>query len=114
LIIFLNILFSVGTFCKKLWRKLVKVEGDLKTIAGFLEEYHLASQAVEMIMRTVQEMMNQEGTSYEMSHSEKAALSHTGRLNIDMVKERAQMQLAHVINELSSLEVSCSVSGKQL
>ena len=54
----LNIFFSVGTFCKKLWRKLVKVEGDLKTIAGFLEEYHLASQAVEIIMRTVQEMVN--------------------------------------------------------
>ena len=54
----LNILFLVGTFCKKLWRKLVKVEGDLKTIAGFLEEYHLASQAVEIIMRTVQEMVS--------------------------------------------------------
>ena len=54
----LNILFLVGTFYKKLWRKLVKVEGDLKTIAGFLEEYHLASQAVEIIMRTVQEMVS--------------------------------------------------------
>jgi len=97
-----------------LWSKLVKVEYDLKTIAGFLEEYHLASEAVEYLMRTVKEMMNQEGTSFEIETPEKRVLSEDGRLNIDIVKGRAQLQLAHIINDLSSLELSCSVSEKAL
>lgn len=109
---YVNLEQPVGKFCMKLWRKLVKVYADLQTISQMLHEYNFVSRSVEYLIEALQEQMNVHNVNYE----EMNAMSRMGknsRLNMDMVKERAQVQLSHVINELSSLEMTCSVRRKR-
>jgi hypothetical protein len=55
--------------------------------------------------------MNVHNVNYEEMN--KRTLGRNSRVNMDMVKERAQVQLSHVINELSSLEMTCTIRRKR-
>ena len=48
---------SVGKFCMKLWRKLVKVYADLQTISQMLHEYNFVSRSVEYLIEALQEQV---------------------------------------------------------
>lgn len=109
---YVNLEQPVGKFCMKLWRKLVKVHADLLTISQMLNEYNFVSRSVEYLIEALQEQMNIHNVNYDKMN--KMIPSRTdSRLNMDMVKERAQIQLSHVINELSSLEMTCMVRRKR-
>ena len=56
--------------------------------------------------------MNIHDVNYD-SMNKMTSVSKDSRLNMDMVKERAQVQLSHVINELSSLEMTCMIRRKR-
>jgi hypothetical protein len=55
--------------------------------------------------------MNIHNVNYEQMN--KHMVGADSRINMDMVKERAQIQLSHVINELTSLEMTCQVRRKR-
>jgi predicted Rossmann fold nucleotide-binding protein DprA/Smf involved in DNA uptake len=77
-----------------------------------LNEYNFVSRSVEYLIEALQEQMNIHNVNYDKMN--KVIPSRTdSRLNMDMVKERAQIQLSHVINELSSLEMTCMVRRKR-
>jgi hypothetical protein len=102
----------VGKFCMKLWRKLVKVYADLQTISQMLNEYNFVSRSVEYLIEALQEQMNIHEVNYDQMNK-MTSVSKNTRLNMDLVKERAQVQLSHVINELSSLEMTCMIRRKR-
>jgi hypothetical protein len=111
---FFNINFYlnlVGTFCLKLWRKLNKVYDDLQTISQMIRKYDFISRSVQVLIEELQEQMNIHNVNYEATV--KRIPGRNSRVNMDMVKERAQVQLSHVINELTSLETNCEIRSKR-
>jgi hypothetical protein len=108
---YVNLEQPVGKFCMKLWRKLTKVYADLETISQMLHEYNFISRSVDVLIGALQEQMNVHNVNYE--HMNTRPLGRNSRVNMDMVKERAQVQLSHVISELSSLELTCTIRRKR-
>lgn len=51
------VLIIVGRFCMKLWKKLVKVHGDLQTLSRTLHEYNFVSRSVEYLIEALQEQV---------------------------------------------------------
>jgi hypothetical protein len=52
------ILNLVGSFCMKLWRKLVKVHADLQTLSYTMHSYNFVSRSVEFLIEALQEQVN--------------------------------------------------------
>jgi hypothetical protein len=110
---FVDLEQPVGRFCMKLWKKLVKVHGDLQTLSRTLHEYNFVSRSVEYLIEALQEQMNIENVTYDdfepsMTHAT------SSRLNMDLVRERSQVQLSHIVNELKSLEQTCTIRRKRM
>lgn len=57
--------------------------------------------------------MNIENVSYE-DFAPTTGVNGNSRLNIDLVRERSQVQLSHIINELKSLDLSCTLRRKRM
>jgi len=57
--------------------------------------------------------MNIENVSYE-DFAPTTGVNGKSRLNIDLVRERSQVQLSHIINELKSLDLSCTLRRKRM
>jgi uncharacterized protein (UPF0276 family) len=97
----------------KLWKKLVKVHGDLQTLSRTLHEYNFVSRSVEYLIEALQEQMNIENVSYDDFEPSMTTAS-ASRLNMDLVRERSQVQLSHIVNELKSLEQTCTIRRKRM
>lgn len=97
----------------KLWRKLVKVHADLQTLSYTMHSYNFVSRSVEFLIEALQEQMNIENVSYE-DFAPTTGVNGNSRLNIDLVRERSQVQLSHIINELKSLDLSCTLRRKRM
>jgi len=110
---FVNLEQPVGSFCMKLWRKLVKVHADLQTLSYTMHSYNFVSRSVEFLIEALQEQMNIENVSYE-DFAPATAANAGSRLNIDLVRERSQVQLSHIINELKSLDLTCNLRRKRM
>lgn len=110
---FVNLEQPVGSFCMKLWHKLVKVHADLQTLSYTMHSYNFVSRSVEFLIEALQEQMNIENVTYEDFAPTQPASGHT-RLNIDLVRERSQVQLSHIINELKSLDLTCNLRRKRM
>jgi len=110
---FVDLEQPVGRFCMKLWKKLVKVHGDLQTLSRTLHEYNFVSRSVEYLIEALQEQMNIENVSYDDFEPSMTTAS-ASRLNMDLVRERSQVQLSHIVNELKSLEQTCTIRRKRM
>jgi hypothetical protein len=110
---FVDLEQPVGRFCMKLWKKLVKVHGDLQTLSRTLHEYNFVSRSVEYLIEALQEQMNIENVSYD-DFAPSMTTASASRLNMDLVRERSQVQLSHIVNELKSLEQTCTIRRKRM
>jgi len=57
--------------------------------------------------------MNIENVSYDDFEPSMTTAS-ASRLNMDLVRERSQVQLSHIVNELKSLEQTCTIRRKRM
>lgn len=110
---YVNLEQPVGVFCMKLWKKLVKVHADLQTLSYTLHEYNFVSRSVEYLIEALQEQMNIENVSYE-DFAPSTTSGSSSRLNMDLVRERSQVQLSHIVNQLKSLEQTCTIRRKRM
>ena len=57
--------------------------------------------------------MNIENVSYE-DFAPSTTSGSSSRLNMDLVRERSQVQLSHIVNQLKSLEQTCTIRRKRM